>query len=84
LRQPRRPGNLPRPSPPEQPEGDFHSFHGRQAEELFEYEPEWLDRAPESAVASFAGVGSPHLRSELQLGETLLDQGSGAGLDGII
>jgi arsenite methyltransferase len=68
----------------EQPEGDFHFFHGRQAAELFEYEPEWLERAPESAVASFAGVGNPHLRSELQPGETVLDLGSGAGLDGII
>jgi arsenite methyltransferase len=68
----------------EQPEGDFHFFHGRQAAELFEYEPEWLERAPESAVASFAGVGNPHLRSEIQPGETVLDLGSGAGLDGII
>ncbi|HUF76494.1 MAG TPA: methyltransferase domain-containing protein [Longimicrobiales bacterium] len=68
----------------EQPEGDFHFFHGRQAAELFEYDAEWLARAPESAVASFAGVGNPHLRSDLQPGETVLDLGSGAGLDGII
>lgn len=68
----------------EQPQGDFHFFHGREAAELFEYEPEWLERAPESAVASFAGVGNPHLRSDLQPGETVLDLGSGAGLDGII
>ena len=68
----------------EQPEGDFHFFHGRTAAELFEYDPEWLERAPDSAVASFAGVGNPHLRSDLQPGETVLDLGSGAGLDGII
>ena len=68
----------------EQPEGDFHFFHGRTAAELFEYDPEWLERAPESAVASFAGVGNPHLRSDLQPGDTVLDLGSGAGLDGII
>jgi len=36
------------------------------------------------AVASFAGVGNPHLRSRLQPGETVLDLGSGAGLDSII
>ena len=66
------------------PEGEFHFFHGREAAELFGYDPEWLDRAPPGAVASFAGVGNPHLRSELQLGETVLDLGSGAGLDGII
>jgi SAM-dependent methyltransferase len=68
----------------EQPGGDFHFFHGRQAAEMFEYDPAWLDRAPASAVESFAGVGNPHLRSELQPGETVLDLGSGAGLDGII
>ncbi len=66
------------------PEGDFHFFHGRKAAELFGYETELLDRAPAGAVASFAGVGNPHLRSDLQEGETVLDLGSGAGLDAII
>ncbi len=68
----------------EKPGGSFHFFHGREAAELFEYDPELLDRAPPGAVASFAGVGNPHLRSELRPGETVLDLGSGAGLDGII
>jgi len=45
---------------------------------------EWLDRAPPAAVASFAGVGNPHLRGNLGDGETVLDLGSGAGLDAII
>ena len=66
------------------PAGEFHFFHGREAAELFEYEPEWLDRAPAGAVACFAGVGNPHLRSNVQPGETVLDLGSGAGLDSII
>jgi arsenite methyltransferase len=66
------------------PEGDFHFYHGREAAELFGYDPEWLDRAPVGAVESFAGVGNPHLRSHVQPGETVLDLGSGAGLDGII
>ena len=51
---------------------------------MFGYRQEWLDRAPESAVASFAGVGNPHERSHLQPGETVLDLGSGAGLDALI
>lgn len=68
----------------EHPDGEFHFFHGREAADLFEYAPEWLDRAPAAAVASFAGVGNPHLRSKLQPGETVLDLGSGAGLDSII
>src|SRR5437867_11455472 len=68
----------------EHPEGEFHFYHGRQAAEMFGYEREWLDRAPPGAVASFAGVGNPHLRSRLQAGEMVLDLGSGAGLDSII
>ena len=66
------------------PKGTFHFFHGRDAAELFCYAPEWLDRAPANAVASFAGVGNPHERSDLRQGETVLDLGSGAGLDAII
>jgi arsenite methyltransferase len=66
------------------PTGEFHFFHGRDAAQLFGYAPEWLDRAPASAVASFAGVGNPHERSNLQPGEAVLDLGSGAGLDAII
>jgi SAM-dependent methyltransferase len=68
----------------EHPEGEFHFYHGRQAAEMFGYAPEWLDRAPPGAVASFAGVGNPHLRSRLQAGDVVLDLGSGAGLDSII
>ena len=68
----------------DQPEGTFHFYHGREAAERFGYLPEWLDRAPAGAVASFAGVGNPHERSQLAPGETVLDLGSGAGLDAII
>jgi arsenite methyltransferase len=68
----------------DQPESSFHFFHGREAAELFGYQADWLDRAPAGAVASFAGVGNPHERSRLQPGETVLDLGSGAGLDAII
>ena len=66
------------------PEAEFHFYHGREAAELFGYPVEWLDRAPDGAVASFAGVGNPHERSNLQPGETVLDLGSGAGLDAIV
>ena len=68
----------------ENPSGEFHFFHGSEAAELFGYEAEWLDGAPSGAVESFAGVGNPHERSNLQPGETVLDLGSGAGLDAII
>ena len=68
----------------DKPESTFHFYHGREAAELFGYASEWLDRAPSGAVASFAGVGNPHVRSNLQPGETVLDLGSGAGLDALI
>jgi len=68
----------------DKPDAEFHFYHGREAAEMFGYDPEWLDRAPEGAVVSFAGVGNPHARSNLQIGETVLDLGSGAGLDSII
>ncbi len=54
------------------PRSEFHFFHGREAAELFEYDLEWLARAPCGAVDSFAGVGTPHLRSRLQPGETVI------------
>jgi len=68
----------------DQPDAEFHFFHGREAAELFGYDAEWLDRAPEGAVRSFAGVGNPHERAHLAPGETVLDLGSGAGLDAIV
>lgn len=68
----------------ENPEGEFHFYHGRPAAEMFGYRADWLSRAPAASVASFAGVGNPHERSEMQPGETVLDLGSGAGLDAII
>ncbi len=68
----------------EHPEGESHFYHGLRAAEMFGYAHEWLHRAPAGAVASFAGVGNPHLRSHLQAGEVVLDLGSGAGLDSII
>jgi arsenite methyltransferase len=68
----------------ENPQAEYHFYHGRQAAERFGYDKAWLDRAPAGAVASFAGVGNPHLRSNVQAGETVVDLGSGAGLDAII
>jgi len=68
----------------EHPDAEFHFYHGREAVELFGYAPEDLEGAPAGAVASFAGVGNPHLRAGIREGEAVLDLGSGAGLDAII
>lgn len=66
------------------PDAEFHFHHGRRAAELFGYEPCWLDEAPRGAVESFAAVGNPHQRADYGAGETVLDLGSGAGLDAVI
>jgi SAM-dependent methyltransferase len=68
----------------ERPAGEFHFHHGREALDRFDYGAEALSRVPDGAVASFAGVGNPHLRGDIRPGETVLDVGSGAGLDSII
>lgn len=68
----------------ENPQAEFHFHHGREAAELFDYDPEELDAAPMGAVESFAGVGNPLLRADIQPGDTVLDLGSGAGLDSVL
>jgi SAM-dependent methyltransferase len=45
------------------------------------YEPESIDRLPRSVTESFAGVGNPLCLGDIRPGETVLDLGSGAGLD---
>lgn len=68
----------------EDPDAEFHFYHGREAAEMFGYDRDWLEQAPPGSVSSFAGVGNPHERADLREGETVLDLGSGAGLDAII
>jgi len=43
-----------------------------------------IDGLPNSVTESFAGVGNPFSLAELHAGETVLDLGSGAGLDSIL
>ena len=66
------------------PDAEFHFYHGREAAEMFGYDPKLLDEAPAGSLESFAGVGNPHERAKLQPGETVLDLGSGAGLDSVL
>jgi SAM-dependent methyltransferase len=48
------------------------------------YDPEEIDRLPLSVTKSFAGVGNPLSLGEIHPGQTLVDLGSGAGLDSIL
>jgi len=63
------------------PQGDFHFHTGRPLAALLGYDSAVVDRLPDRAVESFAGVGNPHAVRPLQPGERVVDLGSGGGFD---
>jgi SAM-dependent methyltransferase len=64
-----------------QPE-EITNFHvGLRAARTTEYTDEWLSHVPGEVLASFAGTGCPFRIGELLPGETVVDLGSGAGMD---
>jgi arsenite methyltransferase len=65
----------------ENPHGDFHFEMGRAMAERLGYPAAELDPVPEQAIASFAGVGYYFHLARLKEGETVLDLGSGSGMD---
>ena len=52
-----------------------------QLAERLGYSPADLDRVPREAVESFAGVGHYFHLADLKEGETVVDFGSGSGMD---
>jgi SAM-dependent methyltransferase len=66
------------------PHGDFHFEMGRAMAERLGYAPADLDRTPAAAIESFAGVGYFFDLAELEEGETVLDLGSGSGMDSFV
>jgi arsenite methyltransferase len=63
------------------PEGEFHFEMGRTLAERLGYSSMDLDRIPREAIDSFAGVGYYFDLAELRPGESVLDLGSGSGMD---
>jgi arsenite methyltransferase len=68
----------------ENPHGDFHFEIGRDLAERLGYLPADLDRIPAEAIDSFAGVGYYFHLADLKEGETVVDLGSGSGMDSFI
>ncbi len=63
------------------PDGDFHFLIGRPLAEALGYDTGLLDRIPDEATASFAGVGHYFDLADLEEGECVVDLGSGSGTD---
>jgi ubiquinone/menaquinone biosynthesis C-methylase UbiE len=68
----------------EDPGGNFHFDLGRALAERLGYAPADLDAIPAQAVESFAGVGYYFDLLGLRPGETVVDLGSGSGMDAFI
>ena len=68
----------------ENPHGEFHFEMGRSLAERLGYAPSDLDRIPAEAIESFAGVGYYFHLADLKQGETVVDLGSGSGMDSFV
>ena len=66
------------------PHGEFHFEMGRALAERLGYLTADLDLIPAEAIESFAGVGYYFHLAELRSGETVLDLGSGSGMDAFV
>jgi SAM-dependent methyltransferase len=65
----------------EEPDGKYHFELGRPLAEHLGYPAYVLDRIPAGAIESFAGVGYFFDLAELSEGESVVDLGSGSGMD---
>jgi len=68
----------------EDPHGEFHFEMGRAMAERLGYAAADLDRIPAEAIDSFAGVGYYFHLADAKPGETVVDLGSGSGMDTFI
>lgn len=66
------------------PDKPFHFPVGRNSCLNLGYPKEELDAIPATAVESFAGVGYPFLAGVIKPGDTVVDVGSGSGVDVLI
>jgi SAM-dependent methyltransferase len=67
-----------------EPDAEFHFETGRALAERLGYPAGDLDRIPAAAIESFAGVGHYLDLASIAPGETVLDLGSGSGMDSFL
>ena len=63
------------------PNGEYHFHTGRRLAKRLGYDDAVVERMPDAAVESFAGVANPFSTRPLEAGERVVDVGSGAGFD---
>ena len=68
----------------QEPNGEFHFEMGRALAERLGYPSGELDGVPAEAIESFAGVGYHLGLAAITAGETVVDLGSGAGMDAFL
>ena len=66
------------------PQAEHHFHTGRPLADRLGYDRTVVDRFPDRAVESFAGVGNPFSLRQLEPGERVVDVGSGAGFDSFV
>ena len=66
------------------PEGLFKYPSGRAGLEALHYDPDILRTLPPKALDSFCGVGNPFSLGPIAEGESVLDLGSGGGVDSMV
>ena len=68
----------------ETPEATFHFHTGRDLARRCGYDMDRVDDLPPVAVESFAGVANPFALRDIEVGERVVDVGSGAGFDSFL
>jgi arsenite methyltransferase len=66
------------------PEGKFSYPTGQAGLEGLHYDPEIIQKLPNSVVTNYCGVGNPFSLGRIDRGESVLDIGCGAGVDAFV